>query len=216
LAPSYQAEKKYMAGYMHESGYNQRRIVAFVAIVALHVFIAWAFITGFGQAMVAQIVKDVQVSIIKPDDVKETPPPPPKPNLDKPPPVSVPPPIVTINIPIEAPVMVVTDRPPPPVRPVAVIAGTPVQTVQLPDCKEDYYPAQALRLNQAGSAVVKLCIGANNKISGPVELVTSSGFPLLDEAAGKCMAAGRYKAGTMEGKPVASCKNYKVTFKPKD
>ena len=88
--------------------------------------------------------------------------------------------------------------------------------MQLPDCKEDYYPAQALRLNQSGSAVVKLCVGANNKINGPVELVTSSGFPLLDEAAGKCMAAGRYKAGTIEGKPVSSCKNYKVTFKPKD
>ena len=201
---------------MHDSGYGQRRIMAFVAIVALHVFIAWAFITGFGQAMVAQIVKDVQVSIIKPDEVKETPPPPPKPTLDRPPPVSVPPPIVTINIPIEAPVMMVTDRPPPPVRAIVAVASTQVVTVQLPDCKEEYYPAQALRLNQAGSAVVKLCVGVNNKIDRPVELITTSGFPLLDEAAAKCMTAGRYKAGTIEGKAAATCKNYKVTFKPKD
>jgi periplasmic protein TonB len=205
-----------MAGYMHDTGYGQRRIMAFVAIVALHVFIAWAFITGFGQAMVAQIVKDVQVSIIKPDEVKETPPPPPKPNLDKPPPVSVPPPLVTINIPIEAPVMVVTDRPPPPPRAIVTIAGTPVVTVAQPNCGEDYYPAQALRLDQHGSAVVKVCVGVNNKISGPIDLVTTSGFPMLDEAAAKCMAAGRFKAGTIEGKPVPSCKNYKVTFKPKD
>ncbi len=204
-----------MAGYMHDPGYSQRRIMAFVAIIALHVFIAWAFITGFGQAMVAQIVKDVQVSIIKTDEVKETPPPPPKPNLDRPPPVSVPPPIVTINIPIEAPPMVVTDRPPPP-RPVAIVASTPVVTVQQPDCGEDYYPAQALRLDQHGSAVVKVCVGLNNKIDRPIELVTTSGFPMLDEAAAKCMAAGRFKAGTIEGKPAASCKNYKVTFKPKD
>src|SRR5258706_13830644 len=80
---------KNMAGYMHDTGYSQRRIMAFVAIVALHVFIAWAFITGFGQAMVAQIVKDVQVRIINPDEAKQTPPPPPKPNLDKRPPASV-------------------------------------------------------------------------------------------------------------------------------
>jgi protein TonB len=204
-----------MAGYMHDSSYTQRRIMAFVAIIALHVFIAWAFITGFGQAMVAQIVKDVQVSIIKTDEVKETPPPPPKPNLDRPPPVSVPPPIISINIPIEAPPMVVTDRPPPP-RPVAIVASTPVVTVQQPDCGEDYYPAQALRLDQHGSAVVKVCVGVNNKIDRPIELVNTSGFPMLDEAAAKCMAAGRFKAGTIEGKPAASCKNYKVTFKPKD
>lgn len=204
-----------MAGYMHDRGYNQRRIMAFVAIIALHVFIAWAFITGFGQAMVAQIVKDVQVTIIKTDEVKETPPPPPKPNLDRPPPVSVPAPIVTINIPIEAPPMMVTDRPPP-VRPVAIVASTPVVTVQQPNCGEEYYPAQALRLDQHGSAVVKVCVGVNNKIDRPVELVNTSGFPMLDEAAAKCMAAGRFKAGTVEGKATASCKNYKVTFKPKD
>ncbi|HLQ12153.1 MAG TPA: TonB family protein [Steroidobacteraceae bacterium] len=204
-----------MAGYMHDSGYNQRRVMAFGAIVALHVIIAWAFITGFGQAMVAQIVKDVQVSIIKPDEVKETPPPPPKPNLDKPPPVSVPPPLVNITIPIEAPPMVVTAQPPPP-RPIAVVASTAVVTVQVPDCKEDYYPSQAIRLNQEGTVVVKLCVGVNNKIDRPVELITSSGFPLLDEAAGKCMAAGRYKAGTIEGKPAPTCKSYRVKFQVKE
>jgi len=203
-----------MAGYMHDSGYSQRRIMAFVAIIALHVFIAWAFITGFGQAMVAQIVKDVQVSIIKPDEVKETPPPPPKPNLDKPPPVSVPPPIVNINIPVEAPPIVVTTAPPPP-RPVAVVASTPVQTVLQPNCGEDFYPSQAIRLAQEGSVVVKLCVGVNNKIDRPVELVTTSGFPLLDEAAGKCLAAGRYKAGTVEGKPTAACKTVRVKFQLK-
>src|SRR5712671_5299702 len=112
-----------MAGYMHDSGYNQRRVMAFGAIVALHVIIAWAFITGFGQAMVAQIVKDVQVSIIKPDEAKETPPPPPKPNLDKPPPVSVPPPLGNTTSPREAPLMGVPDQAPPPGR-ISVVAST--------------------------------------------------------------------------------------------
>jgi outer membrane biosynthesis protein TonB len=89
---------------------------------------------------------------------------------------------------------------------------TPVMTIQIPDCREDYYPSQASRLNQHGSAVVKVCIGVNNKIDGPIELLTTSGFPSLDEAAGKCMSAGRFKAGTVDGKPVHSCKDYKVTF----
>jgi hypothetical protein len=93
--------------------------------------------------------------------------------------------------------------------------STPAQgimTIQLPDCGKGYYPSQALRLGQHGAAVVRVCIGIDNKISGPIELVTTSGFPMLDEAAAKCMATGRFKAGTIEGKPVQSCKNYKVTF----
>jgi protein TonB len=200
-----------MAGYMHDSGYTQRRTVAFIAIVALHFLIGWAFISGFGKSVVAQIVKDVQVSIIKEDKVKETPPPPPKPELERPPPVSVPPPIVNINIPIEAPPIVVTNQPPPP-RPVAVVPSTPVGTVQLPNCGEDYYPSQAKRLEQQGTAVVKVCVGVNNKIEGAVEVTNSSGFPQLDEAAAKCISAGRFKAGTVEGKPTASCKSYRIKF----
>jgi TonB family protein len=93
-------------------------------------------------------------------------------------------------------------------------AATPIKTVRMPSCGEDFYPAQALRLNQQGSAVVKLCVGPNNKIDGPVEIVTSSGFPLLDEAAGKCVAAGSYKAGIVNGQAARTCKEVKVTFKP--
>jgi protein TonB len=115
---------------------------------------------------------------------------------------------------MEAPPIIVTDRPPP--RPVAVVASTPIITVHAPDCGEEFYPSQARRLNQEGSAVVKVCVGANSKIDRAIELITSSGFPLLDEAAGKCMAVGRFKAGTVEGKPTASCKSYKVTFRQKE
>jgi periplasmic protein TonB len=205
-----------MAGYVHDSGYNQRRMVAFAVIVALHVFIGWAFVTGFGQSMVHQAQQILETTIIKQDEAKELPPPPPKPDLKPPPPPTVPVPIINVNVPIEAPPMVVSKTPPPAPRPVAVVASTPVKTVQQPDCGEDYYPSQALRLGQAGSAVVRVCINVSNKIDGPIELLTSSGFPSLDEAAGKCMAAGRFKAGTVEGKPVRSCKDYKVTFKPKE
>ena len=91
---------------------------------------------------------------------------------------------------------------------------TPIRTVRLPNCGEDYYPAQSLRLNQQGAVVVKFCIGANNKVDGPIEVVTSSGFPLIDEAAGKCIAAGSYRAGTVNGQPIRSCKELKVGFAP--
>jgi periplasmic protein TonB len=190
-------------------------MVAFVAIVAVHLLIGWAFISGFGKQMALQAAQILETTIIKQDEAKETPPPPPKPDLERPPPPSVPVPIITVNVPIDVPAVVVTKAPPPP-KVVQVVASTPVKTVQQPDCGEDYYPSQALRLGQAGSAVVRVCVGVNNKIDSPIELLTSSGFPSLDEAAGKCMSAGRFKAGTVEGKPVHSCKDYKVTFKPKE
>jgi protein TonB len=205
-----------MSEHAHGSGYGQRRLIAFGMIIALHILIAWAFIAGFGIAKIAKMVKDVQVSIIKQQDVKETPPPPPKPQLDKPPPVVVPPPLININVPIEAPVMRTVDKAPPaPPRPIAPSVTVPIKTVAAPDCGEDYYPSQAKRLEQEGSVVVKFCVSAANKIDGPIDVVQSSGFPALDEAAGKCIAAGRYKAGTVDGKPERTCKNIKVTYKLK-
>lgn len=191
-------------------------MLAFAAIIAVHGFIGWAFITGFGQTMVAKANQILETTLIKADEAKELPPPPPKPEMERPPPPSVPIPIITVNVPMDMPAVVVTKAPPPQVRPVAVIASTPVKTVQQPDCGEDYFPPQELRQGHSGSAIVRVCVGVNNKIDGPIALITSSGYPSLDEAAGKCMSAGRFKAGTVEGKPARSCKDYKVTFKPKD
>ena len=198
--------------YQASAGNNSRRTVVFCVIVGLHLIIGWAFVSGFGKQIVLQVVKDVKVSLIKDQQVKETPPPPPKPVLDRPPPVSMPPPIVNISIPIESPIQVTREPPPPQPPPrVTVVPGTPIKTVSMPECGEDYYPSQAKRLEQEGTVVVKFCVGVTNKIES-VDIVTSSGFPLLDEAAGKCLNAGRYKAAVQEGKPVSSCKSIKVKY----
>jgi len=203
-----------MTSRTHDARYAQRRMIAFAAIVAVHVFIAWAFITGFGQKIVHQAQNILETTIIKQEEVEDKPPPPPKPDLERPPPPSVPIPIINVQVPIEAPAIVVTKTPPPAPKAVAIVAATPIKTVRLPSCGEDYYPAQAKRLNQTGSVIVKYCIGVNNKFDGPVEVTNSSGFPLLDEAAGKCLAAGSFKAALgPDGKPMRSCKEIKVTFK---
>jgi periplasmic protein TonB len=206
-----------MSAYPHDTGFNQRRMAVLVAIVVLHLFIAWAFVNGFGKTMVAMITKDVKVSLIKEEQAKELPPPPPKPDLLPPPPVSVPPPLVNINIPVEAPPIVTTSKPPPPPAPhIATVASTPIQNVRMPDCGEDYYPSQAQRLQQTGSANVKFCVGPEGKIDPTsFEVTSSSGYPELDTAAGKCISAGKFKPGTVEGKPVRSCKTLKITFKLK-
>ena len=204
-----------MSSYIHDSGYNQRRMMVLLAILVLHLFIGWAFISGFGKAAIAKITKDVQVSLIKEDQPKDLPPPPPKPDLLPPPPVSVPPPLINISVPVDLPAVVTTSKPPPPPAPhVSNVPSTSIVTTRAADCREDYYPSQAQRLGQEGSVIVNYCVGADGKFEG-LTVKTSSGFPSLDEAAGKCLAASRYKAATVEGKPVRSCKDARVTYKLK-
>ena len=206
-----------MTARTYDSGHKQRRMVALAAITAVHLFIGWAFITGFGQSMMQKANQILETTIIKADEQKDLPPPPPKPEMERPPPPSVPIPIINVNVPIDMPAVVVTKAPPPP-RPVAVIASTPVKTMQVPDCRDEYYPPQAQRLGQEGTAVVRICFSSLGKVDKtiPVQVLTSSGFPLLDEATGKCMAAGRFKAATVEGKPVPSCKDFRVKFQLKE
>jgi protein TonB len=201
--------------YQAASGNKSRRTVVLGVIIGVHLLIGWAFVSGFGQQVILNVVKDVKVSLIKDQEVKETPPPPPKPVLDRPPPVSMPPPIVNISVPIESPV-VVTREPPPPAPPprVTIVAGTPLKTISRPECGEDYYPSQAKRLEQEGNVIVEYCVGPDSKIAS-VKVVESSGFPLLDEAAGKCLAAGRYKAATQEGKPILNCTKARVKYQLK-
>jgi protein TonB len=102
------------------------------------------------------------------------------------------------------------DLPPPPPAPRAVVPGTPIKPISMPDV-HDYYPEQARRDGQEGRAQVKVCVGANGKIES-AETASTSGFPALDEAAVKVAKAARFKPATSEGKPIESCATLPVKF----
>jgi protein TonB len=206
-----------MTAYVHDSGYASRRTVVFFAIVALHGLLIWGFATGLVGSVVSQITKDVEVSIIKQEEEVLEPPPPPKAEIEKTPPVQIPPPIFNIQIQQEAPIAVVTNKPPPPPppRPVVMQAVKPIEFRSPPDI-DSYYPDQARRLEQSGSPIVHWCVNPDNKRDGEPEIKTSSGFDLLDQAALKLIRESRYTAGKgTDGKPMRSCKDLKVTFKLK-
>lgn len=208
-----------MASYAHDSGYASRRTAAFFAIVGLHVLLIWGFASGLAKSVVTELVRDVQVSIIKQDEKEIEPPPPPKIEIDnKPPPVQIPPPIINIAIPVERPIAVVTDKPapPPPPRPAPAPVMQPVKPIQFrsPPDIDSYYPDQARRLEQTGSPIVRWCVNPDGKRDGEPTVVTSSGFELLDAAAIKLIREARYTAARgPDGKPMHSCKELKVTFR---
>lgn len=202
--------------YRHGSDYAQRRMVVFVWIIAAHAFLVWAFASGLAKRVVEFVAPPIETSIIDEIKTNDEPPPPPPPELERPP-VQVVAPEITINLTPDAPpppIAVITTQPvaPPPPRPPPV-AGTPVKTISIPN-PEDMYPATARNAGQEGRPVVTVCVSEASKLES-VEVAESSSFPLLDEAAVKVAKGGRYKAATVDGKPVRQCAKLPVKFQLK-
>jgi TonB family protein len=116
--------------------------------------------------------------------------------------------------PVEAPVA-------PPVQQVAApdagaVSTPPASTelsyraVRSPD---EFYPASSIRLDEQGSAIVRVCVGAQGEISGMPTVASSSGSPRLDAAAVSwALEALRFTPATSGGAPVLACKGFRVKF----
>jgi periplasmic protein TonB len=201
------------AYYPQDASFLSKRAIVFVAIVVLHVIIIYAFASGLAKSGQRYLQTILQTNIIQTEKPKDLPPPPPPVDLKEKPPVQVIAPDINITVPVDIPppitnvVKAVTAPPPPAPRPVA---PTKLEVISKPDVR-DFYPDQARREGTEGRAQVKICINTSGKVD-TAEVVTSSGSPLLDEAAIKVGKAFRFKPPTQEGKPVATCPTLPVKF----
>ena len=204
-----------MAAYAQDSGFFTRRGIVVVVIVALHILAAWALASGLARKVVEVLAPPIEADIVeevKPDD---QPPPPPPPEMERPP-VEVPPPEVSIDLPMETnttAIQDVTDRPPPPAPPPPPrAAGSPAKMTR-PVNPDDYYPPGSIRREEQGSPVVQACVGPNGRLLRDPVVTDTSGFPDLDGAAVKVAKATRYAAGTENGSALPeSCIKFKVKF----
>jgi protein TonB len=204
-----------MAAYAQDSGFFTRRGIVVVLIIALHILAAWALASGLARKVVEVLAPPIEADIVeevKPDD---QPPPPPPPEMERPP-VEVPPPEVSIDLPMETTstaIQDVTDKPPPPAPPPPVrVAGTPAKMTR-PANPDDYYPPGSIRREEQGSPVVQACVGPGGKLLREPVVTDTSGFPDLDAAAVKVARATRYAAGTEGGSALPeSCIKFKVKF----
>jgi len=204
-----------MSYYPQDNAHTSRRLVAFGAIILVHVLVIWGFVSGFANQGARYVQTILQTTVIQTEKPKDLPPPPPPVDLKERPPVQVIAPDINITVPVEAPPPPITNTttqavPPPPPAPRAIVPGTPVKPTFVPDV-QDYYPDISRRNGEEGRSVVKICVNTGGKIDS-VEIATSSGHPALDEAALKYAKAMRFKPATSEGKPVASCPNLPVKF----
>lgn len=92
----------------------------------------------------------------------------------------------------------------------AAIPDTAIQPLSIPN-PENLYPADAKKADQQGVVRVKLCIGKESNILS-VDVSESSGYPLLDAAAIRVAAGGKYLAATKAGSPIDMCANMPVSF----
>lgn len=210
-----------MAAYAQESTFIPRRILVFVVIVIFHILLVIGLASGLARKVVEVIAPPIETTIVDEIQENEPPPPPPPPEMERLP-VEVPPPEVSIVLPTEAPaptaITNVTDKPvvrppPPPPRPVQRVDAR-VDMKRFPN-SEDYYPASSKRAEEQGSPVVRVCVGPNGRAAGQPTVTTSSGFPKLDEAAIKLAKAGRYIAGSVDGKAAESCISFRIKFEIK-
>ena len=96
--------------------------------------------------------------------------------------------------------------------PVAV-ADTPLR-FQAVRPADDYYPPNAIRLEQQGTVIVRTCVDASGRLTSAPQVVTGSRFRLLDEAA--IVWAGealRFTPATKGGTAVGACKEFRVNFR---
>jgi protein TonB len=204
-----------MAAYAQDSGFFTRRGIVVVVIITLHVLAAWALASGLARKVVEVLAPPIEADIVEEVKPEDEPPPPPPPEMERPP-VEVPPPEVSIDLPMETTstaIQDVTDKPPPPAPPPPVrVAGSPAKMTR-PVNPDDYYPPGSIRREEQGSPVVQACVGPNGRLLREPVVTDTSGFPDLDGAAVKVAKATRYAPGTEAGSALAeSCIKFKVKF----
>jgi len=204
-----------MAAYAQDSSFLTRRGIVVALIIVLHVLAFIGFASGLATRAIEALAPPIEATLEEDIKKEDEPPPPPPPEMERPP-VEVPPPEVSIDLPMETTstaIQDVTDKAPPPAPPPPVrVAGSPAKMTR-PVNPDDYYPPGSIRREEQGSPVVQACVGPGGKLLREPVVTDTSGFPDLDGAAVKVAKATRYAAGTEGGTALAeSCIKFKVKF----
>lgn len=198
---------------------SSTRFISVGLVALLHVVAIYALATGLVQNLLSKLPAEFKAEVIPPKQEVVKPPPPPPPELQKPPPPFVPPPEINIQteatptntITVQSKVATPPPQAPAPPKPAGITA--PVQIAGGGAvCQSSYYPPIAIRLNQSGTTVVTVHIGADGNVTN-VDVAGSSGHDSLDQAAIKCITSRwRYKPALQNGQPVAVSKQYAIKW----
>lgn len=195
------------------------RAMLMIGIVGFHVILVYALTHGLMGVTLKYL--DPKMEVVPIRDVVPVPTPPVEqriePTLQPTPRIFVPEPVIPIDEPAE------------PVQVAAIVEqeliGTPIEIAPppqplplklvgrnvFPDA-DSYYPPEARRRNEEGTALVRACVDERARLDGTPMIETSTGNALLDAAAVRVAKDGRY-ARAMRGEvAVPNCHRFRVTF----
>lgn len=213
----------------------QRR-AALAAILALHGAAAWGLLQVDAVRSAVAEAAPLFVELIAPPDPQPqpeplAPPPLPRPTLSPPPtpviaaapraeaPAAVvvpePSPAPTPSAPPASPVVVVAapaPAPAPPASPTpAVPRELPASAIQYLEPPEPAYPRASRRMGEAGLVVVRVFVGTDG-LPKQLQLLQSSGFARLDDAALEGVRRARFKPPIENGQPSAGWARIPIPF----
>jgi len=191
--------------HYHSETSPTSRLVGIGFVIALHLAIVYALVTGLATTAIEVIKGPLQVdTLIEKDQKKEAPPPPPPAAL-KPPPVFVPPPDINIQV---------TTNTPNAIQSVSSDHVNPKALTQYNEPPE--YPADARRLKAEGTVVMALDIDEKGRVTN-ASIVEHSNLASFDEAALEAAKRWRFKPA-MNGGVAVAVQGYKLkwVFRCKD
>jgi protein TonB len=192
-----------------------------LAVVALHLLLGWALVSGLARKVVEVIKQPIETKII--EEIKKPPPdlpPPPPPKLAAPPPPFIPPPEINIQIPQVAPpptITTVTTTPPPP-GPPPVIAPPQVVAPPQPVVRREYkasyrvdpvFPRQAQRDGISGSVVAHVYVSPSGSVTD-VKIIRSTNR-IFDREVVRALSQWKFNP-----EPVGFIGEYEIVFNLKD
>lgn len=226
-----------MVDYAQQQRNPGKHAVGIGIVVAMHLVLGWAFVTGLAQRVVEVIKSPLETKII--EEQKPPPPPPPEnlpppPKFAPPPPSFVPPPEVVVNPPPQPAPTITTVTTPPPPAPVTIapppapeappapppprIAARPaIANVKACAPGSADYPSAAVRAEATGTTVIQFRVDANGKLAG-ADVVKSSGpsreHKQLDRVALSKLSECNFTPGVDEnGRPMGGTFNVEYVWK---
>ena len=188
-----------------------RHLPSITMVVALHLLLGWALVTGLARKVVEVLKAPIETKII--EEIKKPPPdtpPPPPPKLAAPPPPFIPPPEINIQVPViqTAPAITVVQTTPPPVAaPVAPpVQAAPVRKEFKPLQRVNpAFPRQALQQGLTGRVIAWVHVAPNGSVTN-VEIKQSSNR-LFDREVVRALSQWRFNP-----EPVGFIGEYEIVF----
>jgi protein TonB len=190
-----------------------RHLPSISMVVALHLILGWALVTGLARKVVEVMKAPIETKII--EEIKKPPPdtpPPPPPKLAAPPPPFIPPPEINIQVPViqTAPAITVVQTTPPavvaPPAPPAPAQASPVRKEFKPLQRVNpAFPRQALQQGLTGRVIAWVHVAPNGSVTN-VEIKQSSNR-LFDREVVRALSQWKFNP-----EPVGFIGEYEIVF----